>query len=106
MAIRDRILDSLFNRQITSAVTYHVFAYLGTLADENGIIQPDEHGRLPSNPIAISEALDISLSTVWKAFTRLEAAGYIQWDRALGADAKAGTSGRVRIILTDHATAA
>jgi len=108
MPVQKRILESLFDRRITAATAYHVHAHLGTLADENGIIHPDADGKYPSNPITIAHALGASKDAVWKAFTRLESLGYIEWDRATGADARAGVGGRVRIILSDsdHATAA
>jgi hypothetical protein len=106
MPIRDRLITALLDTQITSATAYHTIAYLGLHADETGAIVPDDNGQLASDPNVIAEALGVSRAAVFKSFIKLEAAGYIMWDRARRGDERAkGITGRVRLVLPNNAQA-
>jgi DNA-binding MarR family transcriptional regulator len=101
MQIAQQLVSSLFDTRITSAIDYHVLAYMSPYADTSGNIVPDASGRLASDPNVIAEDLGISKPSVFRAFGRLETNGYIQWDRAVGNERALGLTGRVRIVLPE-----
>jgi hypothetical protein len=100
MTIQSRIFDALRDTRITTGTAYHILMLLGLHADEAGNIGTTETGRLASEPEVIAAALGVSKDSVYKAFRRLEACGYLAWDRARGNERAEGVTGRVRILVS------
>jgi len=60
---------------------------------------------LASDPDVVASTLGISKASVFKAYGLLEKYGYIKWERARGNERALGITGRIKIVLHEHADA-
>jgi hypothetical protein len=83
------------------ARTIRVGIYLLRHADQSGMVGTDENGRPIAEPRRVAAELGLGESTVFKALSSLNEAGFISFHKASTPEKFRGVTGRVRLNLTD-----
>jgi hypothetical protein len=104
MSIASVLLMLAGDTRITAATTIHTGVALGRHTAPDGSVGTDTDGRSMSDPRNVAAVLGYAHSTVAKAFTDLEAHGYIEYRRPTGHEKRHGIHGKVRFILPHSQT--
>ena len=74
-------------------------------SDDDGNVGSDETGRPLASAATIADTINIATSTAFKVLARLEACGYIRWEREQGVKLREAKAGKLRIVLSENAHA-